>query len=190
MKLYRPTKEQLEAAREKTVADVMAKNLKVLFCGINPGLYTAAIGHHFGRPGNRFWPTLHNAGFTPTLLNPYEEQKLLAMGYGITNLVARTTARADELTKEAFVKGRYKLEEKVLLYKPTWVAFVGLGAYRDGFKKPHAQLGEQKETIGATRLWVLPSTSGLNAFYNTKRLGVLFRELYTISCSPHDVRLL
>jgi TDG/mug DNA glycosylase family protein len=108
-----PTKAQLQAAHGKTLPDVIAPNLKVLFAGINPGLYTAAIGHHFGRPGNRFWPTLYAAGFTPRLLSPFEEAELLDLGYGITNVVNRATAAADELTRDDYLAGGKLLVEKV-----------------------------------------------------------------------------
>src|SRR5688500_19179276 len=115
-KPWRPTRDQLAAAVNKTVPDVIAPNLKVLFCGVNPGLYTAAIGHHFGRPGNRFWPALHQGGFTDRLLSPFESQELLKYGYGITNLVDRATVRADELNRDELVAGAKRLEEKVCKY--------------------------------------------------------------------------
>src|SRR5678809_1207260 len=102
---FKPTKQQLIEAAGKTLPDVIGPNLKVLFCGINPGLYTAAIGHHFGRPGNRFWPTLHQAGFTPRLLSPFEERELLNLGYGITNVVEHATAAAEELTADDYLEG-------------------------------------------------------------------------------------
>src|SRR5688572_7006970 len=114
---FRPTRAQVLAAEGKTLPDVIAPGLDVLFCGINPGLYTAAIGHHFGRPGNRFWPTLHAAGFTPRLLSPFEEQELLPLGYGITNVVARTTAAADELSADEIRAGGRQLVAKVTRYR-------------------------------------------------------------------------
>lgn len=156
---------------------MIAPGLDVVFCGINPGLYTAAVGHHFGRPGNRFWPTLHRAGFTPRLLAPSEQQELLQYGCGITNLVARATAAADELTAAELVAGAEALVEKVRRFAPRWLAFVGIGAYRTAFSRPRAPLGPQEETIGATRLWVLPNTSGLNAHYRPEELVKLYREL-------------
>src|SRR5215475_2695304 len=107
---WKPTKAQLLAAHKKRVPDLIAKDLKVLFVGINPGLYTAAIGHHFGRPGNRFWPALYAGGFTPRLYSPFESRKLLVLGYGITNLVARAAARADELGTEGLILGAKRLE--------------------------------------------------------------------------------
>jgi TDG/mug DNA glycosylase family protein len=165
----------LEAAVRKTVRNVIAPGLKVLFCGINPGLYTAAIGHHFGRPGNRFWPALHAAGFTPRLLSPYEERELLAFGYGITNLVARATATADELTAEELARGGARLRRTVRRYRPRMVAVLGIGAYRMAFGRPKAGLGLQPERLGETRVWVLPNPSGLNANYQLPELGKLFR---------------
>ena len=177
MKHPGPTREQLEAARGKTVPDVIAPRLKVLFCGINPGLYTAAIGHHFGRPGNRFWPTLHRAGFTPRLLSPYEEQELLPLGYGITNVVARATAAAAELSAGEFVEGGRKLQEKVRRYAPRVLAVLGVGAYRVAFNRPKANVGPQEEQIGESKLWVLPNPSGLNAHYQAQSLTEVFTRL-------------
>jgi TDG/mug DNA glycosylase family protein len=174
---WKPTKEQLLAATEKTVADVIAPNLRVLFCGINPGLYTAAVGHHFARPGNRFWPALHAGGFTDTVLSPFEEHELLKSGYGITNVVMRTTASADALTKEEIIAGGEQLRAKVLRYRPRVLAVLGVGAYRTAFNQPKATVGRQPETIGATILWVLPNPSGLNANYQAPELARLFREL-------------
>ncbi|MBN1629378.1 MAG: mismatch-specific DNA-glycosylase, partial [Thermoleophilia bacterium] len=127
--MQRPTKAELQAAVAKTVSDVIAPGLVVLFVGINPGLYSAAVGHHFGRPGNRFWPALHEAGFTPRLLRPDEDGELTGWGLGITNLVARTTAAASELSAEELRRGGAALERKVSLYAPQWTAFVGIGAY-------------------------------------------------------------
>ena len=173
----RPTKADLKAAKNRTVPDVIAPGLKVLFCGINPGLYTAAIGHHFGRPGNRFWPTLHAAGFTPRLFDPSEELALLPLGYGITNVVARATAAADELSEREFGAGGRLLEAKVREFAPQYLAVLGVGAYRTAFAKPKAAIGLQPETIGDTRVWVLPNPSGLNAHYQGKDLVKVFRAL-------------
>jgi double-stranded uracil-DNA glycosylase len=174
---WKPTKEQLLAATEKTVADVIAPDLSVLFCGINPGLYTAAVGHHFARPGNRFWPALHAGGFTERVLSPFDERELLKSGYGITNVVSRTTATADLLTKEEIVAGGEELRKKVLRYRPRVLAVLGVGAYRTAFNQPKAAIGRQKELIGKTIVWVLPNPSGLNANYQPARLAQLFREL-------------
>ncbi|HEY0726499.1 MAG TPA: G/U mismatch-specific DNA glycosylase [Pyrinomonadaceae bacterium] len=176
-KPWKPTKEQLLAATEKTVRDVIAPNLRVLFCGINPGLYTAAVGHHFARPGNRFWPALHAGGFTDRVLSPFDERELLKSGYGITNVVMRTTATADQLTREEIIAGGEQLRAKVLRYQPRVLAVLGVGAYRTAFNQPKATIGRQPETIGATILWVLPNPSGLNANYQAADLARLFREL-------------
>jgi double-stranded uracil-DNA glycosylase len=174
---WRPTKQQLAEAANKTVPDLVVPNLKVLFAGINPGLYTAAIGHHFGRPGNRFWPALHASGFTPRQFSPFEEQRLLPLGYGITNLVARATATADELSADELRAGAKRLERKVRRLKPGTLAIVGLGAYRTAFSRPRAAVGPQEERIGDTRLWVLPNPSGLNAHYQPAQLAEIFRQL-------------
>jgi TDG/mug DNA glycosylase family protein len=176
-KPWKPTKEQLLAATEKTVRDVIAPDLRVLFCGINPGLYTAAVGHHFARPGNRFWPALWASGFTDRLLSPFDERELLKSGYGITNVVSRTTATADLLTKEEIVAGGEKLRAKVLRYRPRILAVLGVGAYRTAFNQPKATIGRQEAQIGNTLLWVLPNPSGLNANYQPADLARLFGEL-------------
>lgn len=157
--------------------DIIAGDLRVLFCGINPGLYTAAVGHHFARPGNRFWPALYRAGFTDRLLSPYEELELLDLGYGITNLVARATNSAAELAKEEYVHGAHILETKLSKYKPQCVAFVGLGAYRAAFNLPNATVGRQSRQLHDAMVWILPSTSGLNANYRPDDLARLFAEL-------------
>lgn len=176
-KPWKPTREQLLAATENTVEDVIAPNLRVLFCGINPGLYTAAVGHHFARPGNRFWPALYAGGFTERLLSPFDERELLQSGYGITNVVSRTTNSADQLSREEIIAGGEQLRAKVLRYRPRVLAVLGVGAYRTAFNKPKATIGRQKEMIGDTILWVLPNPSGLNANYQPPDLARLFREL-------------
>ncbi|XXY24475.1 G/U mismatch-specific DNA glycosylase [Sorangium sp. So ce233] len=173
----RPTKEELLAAAGKTVPDVIAPDLRVLFCGINPGLYTAAVGHNFARPGNRFWPALHAGGFTDRVLSPSEERELLKLGYGITNVVERATASADELSPEELAAGGVRLAAKVRQYRPRFLAVLGIGAYRSAFGRPHAAPGPQPETLGATRLWVLPNPSGLNASYQPQKLAEMFRAL-------------
>jgi TDG/mug DNA glycosylase family protein len=174
---FKPTKEQIAAAGGKSVRDVIAPDLLVLFCGINPGLYTAAVGHHFARPGNRFWPALHRSGFTDRLLSPFDEHELLQIGVGITNVVAHATATAAELTKEDFAAGGRKLRAKVRRFQPKILAVLGVGAYREAFVKPNAVLGEQVERIHDTRVWVLPNPSGLNANYQLADLARLFSEL-------------
>ena len=178
---FKPTKEQLIAAVSKTVPDVIAPNLRVLFCGINPGLYTAAVGHHFARPGNRFWPALHKSGFTNRLLSPFEEPELLDAGLGITNVVARTTASAVGLTREDYIKGGKLLRAKVRRYHPRILAVLGVGAYREAFARPKALIGEQEERLSDARVWVLPNPSGLNANYQLPDLVRLFRQLRSAS---------
>ena len=173
----RPTRDDLLAATGKTIRDVIAPNLRILFCGINPGLYSGATGHHFARPGNRFWPALHGAGFTDRLLSPWEERELLTNGYGITNLVARTTASADELTADEFIAGQRRLLSKVTRYAPRFVAVLGVGAYRSAFQRPKAQLGRQPESLGPPGVWVLPNPSGLNAHHQLADLIRLFSVL-------------
>jgi len=173
----KPTQAELQAAYGKGVADVITPGLKVLFCGINPGLYTAAIGHHFGRPGNRFWPALYAGGFTPRLLSPYEESQLLDWGWGITNLVNKATARADQLTQADLLEGGRQLVDKVARYRPRCLAVLGISAYRSAFNQPKAVLGRQEVQLAGTDLWVLPNPSGLNAHYQVPELGVLFQEL-------------
>ena len=173
----KPTRADLLAAKDKTVRDVIAPGLRVLFCGINPGLYSAATGHHFARPGNRFWPTLHQAGFTPVLLAPSEERELLILGYGITNLVARATATADELSPDELLAGRLRLERKVKRYQPGVVAVLGIGAYRMAFQEKTATLGLQRKPLATSLVWVLPNPSGLNAYYQLAALVEHFRML-------------
>lgn len=173
----RPDRAALQAAARKTVSDVIAPGLKGLFCGINPGLYTAWLGHHFARPGNRFWPSLYAAGITPRLLHPSEEEQLLAYGYGITNVVQRATARADELSREEYVQGGERLVEKVARYRPGVLAVLGLGAYRTAFGRPNASVGLQSRTIDGVPIWLLPNPSGLNAHYQLADLARLLREL-------------
>jgi TDG/mug DNA glycosylase family protein len=150
----------------------------VLFCGINPGLYSAATGHHFARPGNRFWPALHQSGFTPRLLHPSEEQLLLQAGYGLTNLVGRATAGAAELTPAEFVAGRRRLAAKLRRYRPKVVAFLGVGAYCHAFGHKRVAIGPQPERFEGAEVWVLPSPSGLNANYQMPQLVKLFRRLW------------
>jgi double-stranded uracil-DNA glycosylase len=177
MNFPKPTRADLLAAKDKTLRDVIAPGLHVLFCGINPGLYSGATGHHFARPGNRFWPTLHQAGFTPRLLAPAEEGELLALGYGITNLVARTTATADELGTDELLAGRKRLESKLKRYQPHVLAILGIGAYRTAFQEPKAVLGLQARSIAKAAVWVLPNPSGLNAHYQLADLAKYFRIL-------------
>ncbi len=182
---WKPTKAQLLAAHKKRVPDLVAKDLIVLFAGINPGLYTAAIGRHFGRPGNRFWPALHAGGFTPRLFSPFESDLLLDLKFGITNVVARATARADELTNDELRAGGKRLESKVKRWRPTVVAFVGIGPYRivSGIKDAH--VGLQEASFGGSYAWVLPNPSGLNAHYQPASLAQLFGDLRLWAIAKH-----
>ncbi len=173
----KPRPEEIQAAAGRFVPDVIGPELRVLFCGINPGLYSGATGHHFARPGNRFWPTLHAAGFTGRRLAADEEQELLALGCGITNLVERATAAASEISPQELVEGRHRLEEKVRRYRPRFLAVLGISAYRTAFGRPKAGLGRQPEPLGDAVVWVLPNPSGLNAHYQPPDLARLFAEL-------------
>ena len=177
MRFLKPTRADLLAAQNKTVPDVIAPGLHILFCGINPGLYSCATGHHFARPGNRFWPTLHQAGFTPRVLHPSEERELLTYGYGITNLVARATATADELLPEELVAGRRRLHSKVKRFQPRVVAVLGISAYRTAFGQRKVALGRQPEALANALVWVLPNPSGLNAHYQLADLAEQYRKL-------------
>lgn len=161
----RPSPADIEAARDKTVPDVIAPGLRVLFCGFNPGLYSGATGHHFSRPGNRFWPTLHRSGFTPRQLAPSEERELLDYELGITNIVERSTARASELDAGELRAGGARVIEKLGRFEPRVVAVLGVTAFRVAFGDPKAKVGPQTDTLGGIQAWVLPNPSGLNAHY-------------------------
>src|SRR6204780_4851243 len=185
---WKPPKAQLLAEHNKPVPDLVAKNLIVLFAGINPGLYTVAIGRHFGRPGNRFWPALHGGGFTPRLFSPFEESLLLDLKFGITNIVERATARADELTDDELRAGGQRLEAKVKRWRPTVVAILGIHPYRviSGIKD--ARVGLQKPLFGGSHAWVLPNPSGLNAHYLPAALAQLFGDLRAWALAEHGRR--
>jgi len=185
---WKPTKAQLLAAQNKRVPDLIATDLTVLFAGINPGLYTAAIGRHFGRPGNRFWPALYSGGFTPRLFSPFESSLLLDLKYGITNVVSRATARADELTNDELRAGGKRLEAKVKRWQPTVIAFVGIGPYRIVSGVKDAGVGLQKNLFGGRHAWVLPNPSGLNAHYQPAALAELFGELRLWATAEHRRR--
>jgi TDG/mug DNA glycosylase family protein len=176
-----PGPAELAAARERTIADVLPgpadPALRVLFCGINPGLVSAATGHHFARPGNRFWPVLHGAGFSPRLLAPAEQGELAGLGLGITNLVARATARADELADDEVVTGGERLRELVAQREPAWLAVVGITSYRTAFGMRKAVVGRQDERWGRTGVWVLPNPSGLNAHWRVDAMVEEFARL-------------
>jgi double-stranded uracil-DNA glycosylase len=162
---------------DKPLPDIVAPNLRVLFCGINPGLRSAELGHNFARPGNRFWPAVHGSGFTPRLLRPEQDAELPRYGLGITNLVSRATAAASELTDEELRAGGAELQALVTRFRPQVVAVVGLGAYRTAFRRPKATIGLQEDTIAGVPVWLLPNPSGLNANHQLPELIRLFGKL-------------
>jgi double-stranded uracil-DNA glycosylase len=172
-----PTRDELSAAEGTEIPDVIERDLAVLFCGINPGLYSGAVGHHFARPGNRFWRALQASGFTDRLVSPYEDRELLGYRLGVTNLVGRSTSAADSLTAEELRAGADALERKVEAFTPAVVAVLGIGAYRVAFSRRRAAIGPQPERIAGARLWVLPNPSGLNAHYQPAELGRAFAEV-------------
>ena len=182
----RPTRAEQEAAAGKTIPDVIAPGLRVLFCGINPGLYSAATGRHFARPGNRFWPAVYASGFTSRLFSPFEQELLLDLGLGITNVVARSTARADELSTDELIAGGRVLAAKLEKFLPRWLAVVGVTAYRAAFSQPSAIIGRQDTAIGGTPVWVLPNPSGLNASYQMDRLAAEFGRLRAAAFEPGE----
>lgn len=173
----RPTRADLDAARDRTIPDVIAVGLRVVFAGINPGLYSAATGWHFARPGNRFWAALHRSGFTARVFRPDEQEQLLGLGLGITNIIARATARADELRPQEFLAGARVLSAKITRLQPRWLAIVGVTGYRAAFGRRQATVGMQDEAIGETRVWVLPNPSGLNAHWSADSLAAEFARL-------------
>jgi TDG/mug DNA glycosylase family protein len=173
----KPTRDQLAAARGKKVPDVIRADLDVLLCGINPGLYSGAVGHHFARPGNRLWRALHLAGFTPRVLSAFEEHELLEYGIGITNLVNRATATAAEVSPDELENGGRRLVRKVRRLGPRSVAFLGIGAYRLAFGRPKAAIGQIEGGTAGARAWLLPNPSGLNAHYQIDDLARAYGEL-------------
>lgn len=171
----------LAAARDKTIPDVLPEpgaDFRVLFCGINPGLYSAATGWHFARPGNRFWPALHMSGFTPRRLVPSEQGLIAGYGLGISNVVPRATAQAAELTAEELRVGGEGLTRLVESRRPRVVAIAGVTAYRTAFARPEATIGPRSESLAGARLWILPNPSGLNAHWTAPRIAEAFRELF------------
>ena len=183
MRQKKPTVKEVQTAHGKHLRDILAADLDVLFCGINPGLYSAAVGCHFARPGNRFWAALHASGFTARLLEPYEQREMLQYGCGLTNLVARATSVAAALSTEELRHGRGLLQRKVRRYAPGWVAVLGKGAYQTAFRRPKAEFGPQEEELAGARLWLLPNPSGLNAHYQPAALAELFGELRAVARS-------
>jgi TDG/mug DNA glycosylase family protein len=174
---HRPSPGELAAAAGRSIPDVVCPGLTVLFCGINPGLWSAAVGHHFARPGNRFWKVLHASGFCPSMLDASEDSRLLALGLGITNLVSRATATASELRPEELKRGARRLTRNAARWKPKVVAVVGMTSYRVAFSRPQAKIGPQPHDIAASALWLLPNPSGLQATYQLTDLVAAFREL-------------
>lgn len=180
---WRPTRRQLEEARDTTIPDILAPGLRVVFVGINPGLYSGAVGHHFARPGNRFWKALHGSGFTDRVLSPFEDGELLPYGIGVTNLVERTTAKAEELEVDELREGAGRLERKMAEHRPRAVAILGVGAYRTGFARPGATVGPQQDRIGGSPAWVLPNPSGRTAAYQLPQLIREFTRLRVATSS-------
>jgi double-stranded uracil-DNA glycosylase len=180
----RPTPEALAAAADRLLADVLDDGLAVLFCGINPGLWSAATGHHFARPGNRFWPALHASGFTPRQLRPEEQHELPALGLGLTNVVPRASARADELAVDELRAGGEALREKVRRHRPRWLAVLGVTAYRTAFGDRAAQVGPAAQRLGTTQVWVLPNPSGLNAHWTPAALAAELSRLRAAAGLP------
>jgi TDG/mug DNA glycosylase family protein len=162
----------------KGVPDLVGPDLRVLFCGINPGSLSGELGLHFARAGNRFWKLLHAGGFTDRVLLPSEQGILPALGIGITNLAKRTTTAASELGNEELRAGALVLEAKAVALRPRFIAVLGLGAYRTAFRRPRAVIGEQQETLGGATLWLLPNPSGLQAQYQLPEMTGLFRSLH------------
>jgi TDG/mug DNA glycosylase family protein len=175
--VLRPSAADLAAARDRHLKDLIAPDLRILFVGINPGLWSGATGFHFARPGNRFWRAIHEAGLTPRLLDPSEQRELLNYGIGVVNVVARTTATAAELSSEELLNGAAGLIAKVALYRPRKVAFLGISTYRVAFGRPEASIGRQEDGIADSEVWVLPNPSGLNAHYQLPALVEAYRAL-------------
>jgi TDG/mug DNA glycosylase family protein len=175
--MTRPTKAELVAATERTIEDVIGPDLDILFVGINPGLWSGATGFHFARPGNRFWKAIAMAGLVGRVLDPSEQHELLAHGIGITNLVARTTATAAELTSDELRAGGQALVPRVERHHPRQVAFLGISTYRVALDAPKVTVGLQPDLIAGARVWVLPNPSGLNASWTLPRLAAAYAAL-------------
>jgi TDG/mug DNA glycosylase family protein len=181
---HRRTREEVATARDARLPDLIADDLSLLLVGINPGLSSAIDGHHFATPGNRLWPALHRSGLTPELLTAEREQELLALGIGITSIVRRPTVRAAELTRPEYLAGGKRLREQVSARRPDWLVLLGVTGYRAAFDVPAAQVGPQQETVGTTRIWVLPNPSGLNAHYPPVALAREFTRLRVAAGLP------
>ena len=186
--VLRPTPADLVAARDRQIEDVIGPSLRILFVGINPGLWSGATGHHFAKPGNRFWKALHGAGLTPSLLTPDRQAELLDHGLGVVNLVNRTTATAAELSADELRAGARALVEKVERFRPQRVAFLGVSTYRIAFDRPKATVGRQGEPIHGSEVWVLPNPSGLNAHYQLPALAEAYARLLDASPILEPIR--
>jgi double-stranded uracil-DNA glycosylase len=184
----RPSRQELESARGRVVPDVIADGLRLLVCGINPGLWSAWSGHHFARPGNRFWAALHRAGLTPRLLRPDEERELLALGIGVTNLVPRATAAATELVRDELRAGGARLERLIARHHPGAVAVLGMGVYRTAFGAPRARPGRQPASIAGRPTWAIPNPSGLQGRYGIDEIASLLREAWEGACPAAPTR--
>jgi TDG/mug DNA glycosylase family protein len=182
----RPAESVTGTSAHRGVPDVIAPDLRVLFCGINPGTLSGQLGQHFARPGNRFWKLLHASGFTDDLVAPAEQEMLPARGVGITNLVERATAAASAVTIEELREGAVRLEAKAVAWRPRCVAVLGLGAYRTAFRRPKAMIGRQPEPLGSATLWLLPNPSGLQARYQFPEMTELFRRVYLFAVKGED----
>ncbi len=163
---------------EQPLADLVGPDLRVLFCGINPGTLSGELGLHFARRGNRFWKLLFAGGFTESVLSPEEQHVLPGLGVGITNLVGRVTAAASELGVAELREGATQLEAKVGTLRPRCVAVLGLQAYRTAYLRPNAVIGRQPEPLGDALLWLLPNPSGLQAHYQLPEMEKMFRSLF------------
>jgi len=178
LEIWKPTAIEIEQAADKLLPDLIEPELKALFVGTNPGLYSAAVGHHFARPGNRFWPAIYRGKITERLYSPFEDALLLKRGGGLTNIVSRASKRADELSKAELDEGAEILTRKVIQFRPQKVVFLGITSYRSAFQEKQAKLGLQDCTIGDAAVWVLPNPSGLNAHYQLPALGEIFAQMW------------
>jgi TDG/mug DNA glycosylase family protein len=173
---------------EQAVADLIGPDLRVLFCGINPGTLSGDLNLHFARPGNRFWKLLCAGGFTESVLSPAEQHTLLGLGIGITNLVARVTSAASELGVAELREGAVQLEGKVGKWRPRCVAVLGLQAYRTAFLRTGAVVGRQSELLNGARLWLLPNPSGLQAHYQLPEMTEMYKALYQSAFSESPIQ--
>jgi double-stranded uracil-DNA glycosylase len=157
--------------------DLLAPDLRVVFCGINPGLRSAMLGHHFAGRGNRFWKAIYLAGFTREQIIPEKGEIILAHGCGLTSAVERPTSRADELTRDEFERAASGLSAKIARYAPGYVAFLGKPAFSAIFGRKSVSWGEQDDLLGGSKTWVLPNPSGLNRSFRLDQLVRAYTEL-------------